>query len=289
MGVDKPNVRFIINYGLPKSLEAYYQQSGRGGRDGNPAVSIIFWSPGDMKRECFLANFTGPAELRARARVDYQLVSDYVADTVSCRRKLLLSYFGEKFDKSHATTNDECCDNCVHRQHVRKDLTPQAQVLISAITSVYLPIRKFVVEAALKTAKAKQWGYTVAWWRELLLLLRVEGYLEYVLDSERLRVTQKGTLAMSTRSPITVPATNAISAELCETGKVVLPSLSPKNRTGTVARPPLKRVLPTTFKAKVMLPCKKQPSHIERISQARLESGSSRYTGSGFTFMSLLK
>lgn len=298
MGVDKPNVRFIINYGLPESIETYYQQSGRGGRDGEPAVSIIFWSPSDMNRNRFFANCTGAMEARAQARRDYQVLSDYVTDTVTCRRKILLSYFGEECDNNGSTsTNEECCDNCTHRPRTRKDLTTQAHVLISAVSSSSYPTRKNILEFVQKTAKTKLWLYSSAWWQELLLLLRIEGYLEYNPDTTRFRVTQKGTDAMNGKYTITVPATNAIVAEIHESGKIVLPTVKEgEEKEGLKETPkgsPAKRVLPSSFNTMVVIPNKKvtvsPPPLIDKISQARKDSGSSRYTGQGFGFMKSFK
>lgn len=298
MGVDKPNVRFIINYGLPESLESYFQQSGRGGRDGEPAVSIIFWSKEDMNRNNFFANCLGPAGTRAQARRDFQIINDYVTDTVTCRRKLLLSYFGEKCDNSGSTTtNEECCDNCSHRPHTRKDLTLQAHLLISTVMSASFPTRSNIITQVQKNARTKMQSYSTDWWKELLLLLRIGGYLECAVETMHVRVTQKGMSSLKSGEAITVPATSVITAELYERGKIVIPIVKEEEKREDKEGEknvkqkgqPVKRVLPSSFNTKISIPNKKTQPNINIVSQARKESGSSRYTGTGFGFMKLAK
>lgn len=278
MGVDKPNVRYIINYGLPKTLESYFQQSGRGGRDGEPAVSVIFWAQEDFNRNRFLATCLSPTETRSRERLDCQLISDYVMDTVTCRRKMLLSYFGEKYDSE--SSNEECCDNCSHRPRTRKDLSLQARFFLSAVKSAAYPTRKNIFDHVQSTAKTKMWTYTSSWWHELLLLLKIEGYLEFVIDSELVRVTPKGLSSLTGKDPITLPATSTIVSELYDSGKIVIPTVK-EEKSAPPKGLPTKRVLPSSFgSSKISVPSKKKPLLIEKISQARKESGSSRYTGS---------
>lgn len=280
MGVDKPNVRFIINYGLPKTLESYFQQSGRGGRDGEPAVSIIFWSQEDFNRNRFFANCFSTADSRSRERLDCQLINDYVMDTVTCRRKILLSYFGEKYDgDTSIATNEECCDNCSNRPRTRKDLSSQARFFISAVKSAGYPSRRNIFDHVQKVAKEKMWLYSLSWWQELLLLLKVEGYLEFVVDSELIHVTPKGLSSLTSKEPITLPATSTLVSELYDSGKIVIPTVKVEDKENSSH--PAKRVLPSSFGgSKISVPNKKKPLLIDKISQARKNSGSSRYTGS---------
>jgi ATP-dependent DNA helicase RecQ len=108
MGIDKPDVRFVVHYDVPKSLEGYYQETGRGGRDGLEGHCLMFYSHNDLnKLEKF--NKDKSVQERENARILLQEMEFY-AESPVCRRRQLLHYFGEEF------LEDNCgmCDNCVH-------------------------------------------------------------------------------------------------------------------------------------------------------------------------------
>jgi ATP-dependent DNA helicase RecQ len=130
MGINKPNVRFVVHYDLPKNVEGYYQETGRAGRDGLPSECILLFNAGDaVKQTMFIDEKPNPQE-RQIAREQLQQMVHY-AECANCRRSELLAYFGEEFSA------DDCgaCDNCLSPRETF-DGTIDAQKFLSCVYRV---------------------------------------------------------------------------------------------------------------------------------------------------------
>ena len=131
MGIDKPDIRFVIHYNIPKSLENYYQETGRAGRDGMEGKCILYYSHKDVSK---LEHFLRDKQLSER-ELGGQLIDEMVAfaETGQCRRKVLMNYFGEKY----MADNCGACDNCLH---------PKEQIEAKANTVKLLKVIKALDE-----------------------------------------------------------------------------------------------------------------------------------------------
>lgn len=129
MGIDKPDVRFVIHHDIPKSLEGYYQETGRGGRDGREGKCVAFYSYKDIEK---LEKFMKGKPV-AEQEIGKQLLLETVAyaETSVCRRRVLLHYFGEKYEQE----NCHSCDNCLHPK-TQIEAQEEVQLLLESVIAV---------------------------------------------------------------------------------------------------------------------------------------------------------
>lgn len=225
MGIDKPDVRFVVHYDVPKSLEGYYQETGRSGRDGLEGICLMFYSHNDLnKLEKF--NKDKSVQERENARLLLQEMEFY-AESPVCRRRQLLHYFGEEF------TEENCgmCDNCVHPRE-RFDGTDSVKIVLEAVkqTNERFGLSHLVnVIRGVEDEYVKSYGHfdlavygkgdeeNEDFWKSVIRQTLIYQYLEKDIENiGALKITEKGRKFLVKPQPVELAKDHDFTTDIDE-------------------------------------------------------------------------
>ncbi|UCD81114.1 MAG: DNA helicase RecQ [Desulfobacterales bacterium] len=201
MGIDKPNVRFVLHFDLPKNIESYYQEIGRAGRDGLRSHCLLLFSYADVQKIKYFIDQKEPAEKRV-ANIHLSALLRF-AETEICRRIPLLNYFGEAY------TTDKChmCDNCLSEEKEKVDLTVAAQKFLSCVKRTgekFGSLHIIDVLRGSKAGKVLKFGhhklstygigqeYSKKQWQQMFRQFLHQGFMAQDMEFGGLKLTDKG-------------------------------------------------------------------------------------------------